>query len=624
MSNEQLPAIRLLSVSKSYTIYPNPGYRLLDFLGLKRWLKEGRHYRAFWALRDINLEIPVGGKVAFVGRNGAGKSTLLRLISGNTVSTSGIVEVNGHCEALLELGTAFNPEFSGRENIYTALAYQGIIGQAAREKFWEVVDFAELDEFIDQPVRTYSSGMYLRLAFSVATAVTPEILIIDEILAAGDAYFQSKCLARIEELTSGPKTTILFVSHNLDAAQRLCDTFVWIDRGRIMAVGPSMEVRLAYEHSIRRQRQIHLRGRNLKLHRDSLSVLQAANESGVHVLGQFKLDGDGAQAAGPNIEFIRLYAQGTLAEEIRVGDAMDDAEHYPSFIINNADDKCWGPPQQNANHFTRFVQGGQNGANGAKFALFLAHDDFTAADFQLELEVAYQDSSASACYLELSAGQAGLHRLLSLEHAEDNSWKTARAVVPRWIYAPPGSEGDKLPKQGANRRPDYNNKSNNISKVRPEQRFGTGQVLIEKLQLLNEQGEECFVFQHAMPMSVVLTYQTQDETLIGSTMLWTLTVQRVDGVRVIFVMSALQNQVFPIQSRGKLRLRFDSLLLTSGTYWVTTGLFGELNLHGLNQSVTDNAALYDLHRQVYQFTVEGTYPLEAGVVRHPVRWEIVE
>src|SRR5262249_42114846 len=228
MSSET--AVRLRGVSKSYTVFAKPRYWLAEFLGLGGLLREGRHYRSFWALRDIDLEVPRGATVAIVGRNGAGKSTLLRIVSENIAPTTGTVEVHGRCEALMQLGTGFNPDFTGRECVRTALAYMGVMGSEADAKLQEVLDFSELDEFIDQPVRTYSSGMYLRLAFSVATMISPEILIIDEVLGAGDLYFQAKCLERIQRLASGPGSTVLFVSHDLDAAQRLCDTFVWIDR----------------------------------------------------------------------------------------------------------------------------------------------------------------------------------------------------------------------------------------------------------------------------------------------------------------------------------------------------------------------------------------------------------
>ncbi|MGH9889652.1 MAG: ABC transporter ATP-binding protein, partial [bacterium] len=304
-------AIRLHGVSKNYVVHTKPRYWLADFLGLSRLLREGRHYRSFWALRDIDLEIPRGAKVALVGRNGAGKSTLLRIISENIVPTTGVVEVNGRCEALMQLGAGFNPEFTGRECVMSALAYMGLDRKRADEKLWDILDFSELEEFIDQPVRTYSSGMYLRLAFSVATVIAPEILIIDEILAAGDMYFQSKCLARIQELTSGPGTTVLFVSHDMESAQRICDTFVWLERGRIVARGKGADIRAIYEDSIRKQQELRLRARNLRLSRRILADLESHGEEGFHLLGRLVVEGS---APGPHIDAIRTYVRGQAGE----------------------------------------------------------------------------------------------------------------------------------------------------------------------------------------------------------------------------------------------------------------------------------------------------------------------
>lgn len=628
MSKSSEIAVRLTNVSKNYMVYTKPHHWLLDFMGLGRLLQEGNHYRSFWALRDINLEIPVGGKYALIGRNGAGKSTLLRIISDNIAPTEGKVEVNGHVEALLQLGTGFNPEFSGRENIFNSLAYMGVTGTRAEEKFWDIVDFSELDEFIEQPVKTYSSGMYLRLAFSVATAIAPQILIIDEILGAGDMYFQTKCLGRMQELTSGPGTTVIFVSHSLEAAQRLCDTFVWIDRGRIISVGPSAEVRAAYEDSIRKQQEVRMRARNLRLRRRTLSALQAAAENGVHLLGRFVLVADDeGNATGPYINAIRLYTRGALAEEIRVGDAMDDqVSRYPSFVISDPTESTWGVPQWRGDRFTRIVQAGRNGIDGAKFALFLAHDDFAADDFNLELEIVFQDSSIVPCHLELNAGLAGLKHLLSLENAGNNAWKTIRTIIPKWIYALPGSEKNEFPSQISKPGEESSNNGESTTTMteRPEQRFGTRQVLIDRVQFLNEQGQESYIFQHGRPMSIVLSYHTKDPSVVGNDLIWTIAFQRVDGIDVTNMVSSAQGQVFKVSFEGKLKVSFDTLLLCNGIYRFSTGLFSKMDLQGYNPHFTTSSLLYDLSARAHEIVVEGGYPAENWIFRHPVRWEVLQ
>jgi lipopolysaccharide transport system ATP-binding protein len=609
MSEPAAVAVRLRDVSKSYTVYAKPRYWLADFLGLGRFLREGRHYRSFWALRDIDLEIPRGGRIALVGRNGAGKSTLLRIISENIAPTTGTVEVHGRCEALMQLGTGFNPEFTGRANVFSALAYMGVTGKKAEEKLQDILDFSELDEFIDQPVRTYSSGMYLRLAFTVATVIAPEILIIDEVLAAGDMYFQSKCLARIGELTSGPGTTVIFVSHSLEAAERICNTFVWIDRGRIVGQGPSHEVRAAYEDSIRRQQDLRMRARNMRLSQRSLAALQAAEKDGSHLLGQLVLDASDSKAVGPHIDAIRLHVRGKLAEEIHVGDAMDDnAGPYPSFVLSDPAGSSWSPPVRRDGHLTRAVRRQGGPATGAKFALFLHYDDFADPGYELSLEVAYQDSSRIPCQIELNAGTAGLIGVLSLQHEGDDGWKTARAVISRWIYSGLHSQDSTVARRPA-------------AEIPATKRFGTGQVLIDRVQFLGETGEETYVLRHGRPMTIAVWYHADDPGVIGGTMVCAAGFEATDGLQVSAMISAAEDRVFVIHPAGCIRLKLWPLLLSNGTYRFSVGLFSKMDLHGLDPHFTASPFLFSLLARAHEFVVEGANPAESWIFRHPVSWE---
>ena len=206
--------------------------------------------RTLTVLRDISFEVPRGTTLGVVGQNGSGKSTLLKLIAGIYRPTAGEVRIEGRISALIELGAGFHPEFSGRENVYI----NGIIlGRTRRQidgLMDAIIDFAELREFIDEPVRTYSSGMYMRLAFSVATHVDPDVLIIDEILAVGDEHFQRKSRRRIEEFQAAGKTIVL-VTHDAGAVQSFCNLAVWIDDGRVAATGSPAEVVAKYQAAVR-------------------------------------------------------------------------------------------------------------------------------------------------------------------------------------------------------------------------------------------------------------------------------------------------------------------------------------------------------------------------------------
>jgi lipopolysaccharide transport system ATP-binding protein len=202
----------------------------------------------FWALKDVSFEVRRGEVVGIIGRNGAGKSTLLKILSRITEPSSGTAEIYGRVGSLLEVGTGFHPELTGRDNIFLNGAILGMGRAEIERKFDEIVDFAEVEQFIDTPVKHYSSGMYLRLAFAVAAHLEPEILIVDEVLAVGDAAFQKKCLGKIDEVASHGRT-VLFVSHNMTAMQSLCDRTVWLHHGRIVENGPTAQVISAYLHT---------------------------------------------------------------------------------------------------------------------------------------------------------------------------------------------------------------------------------------------------------------------------------------------------------------------------------------------------------------------------------------
>lgn len=230
-------ALRLESISKCFQIYEKPHHRLLQ--GIFRGRR--KYYREYWALRDISFTINRGETVGIIGRNGAGKSTLLQIICGTLTPTSGALEINGRVAALLELGAGFNPEFTGRENVFLNGAVLGLPQQEIHDRFDEIASFADIGDFMEQPVKTYSSGMYVRLAFAVATCVDPDILVVDEALAVGDVKFQAKCFRRFKELVAGG-TTILFVTHSTEQIVRHCSWSVLLEQAAIKEMGDSKKV----------------------------------------------------------------------------------------------------------------------------------------------------------------------------------------------------------------------------------------------------------------------------------------------------------------------------------------------------------------------------------------------
>lgn len=209
-------------------------------------LKKKIRFREFWPIKDVSFQIEKGDVLGIVGRNGAGKSTLLKIISGIVRPTKGNVKINGTIVPMLELGSGFDFDLSGKENIYLNGAILGYTKEFLDSKYDEIVAYAELEEFINQPIRNYSSGMLMRLAFSIATVVEPDILIVDEILAVGDAKFQEKSKARMMELMSGG-TTVLFVSHSLGEIEKMCNKVLWLEDGYVKMFATSQEVCNAYQ-----------------------------------------------------------------------------------------------------------------------------------------------------------------------------------------------------------------------------------------------------------------------------------------------------------------------------------------------------------------------------------------
>lgn len=231
-----MDAVTVENVSKNYRIYSKPSDRLKELLIPRR-----QFHRDFWALKNISFKVRHGSTFGVIGENGSGKSTLLQIIAGTLQPTLGSIALSGRVAALLELGAGFNPEFTGRDNVFLNATIMGLSQQEIVDKLPEIERFAEIGNFIDQPVKTYSSGMYVRLAFAVSIHVDPKILLVDESLSVGDVYFQQRCMRRIRQMKEEGKT-ILFVSHDMAAVKNLCDGALWLEHGETIALGKPDDV----------------------------------------------------------------------------------------------------------------------------------------------------------------------------------------------------------------------------------------------------------------------------------------------------------------------------------------------------------------------------------------------
>lgn len=305
MSSESLPgdlSIRVRGLSKAYRIFKAPEDRLKQML-FGRWRS---FHQEFWALRNVDLDIHRGETVGLIGINGSGKSTLLQLICGTLTPTKGTVQVRGRIAALLELGAGFNPEFTGHDNVFINGAILGMTQKQMEARYDDIVKFADIGEFLDQPVKTYSSGMYARLAFAVAIHVDPEILMVDELLSVGDEAFQRKCFARIREIRNAG-ATVLFVSHAAPTIVQLCDRAVLLDHGRrLLTANP--------KHAVAKYQKL----------------VYAPPEKSEEIRQEItKLDASGAQESDEEVD----YESGSNGEKTGESEDLYDPNMVPKSIV---------------------------------------------------------------------------------------------------------------------------------------------------------------------------------------------------------------------------------------------------------------------------------------------------
>ena len=328
------PAIELVNVSKVYRRYGGRRFSTLKSALLQRSLRrELQPSQMFPALTDVSFSVPKGATYGVMGRNGSGKSTALKLVAGITKPTAGLVRVEGRISALIELGAGFHPEISGRENVFINGIMLGLTKREIQARFDEIVDFAELREFIDAPVKTYSSGMYMRLGFAVAINVNPDVLLVDEVLAVGDESFTHKCLDKFAEFKRSNKT-ILLVTHSLNLIERFCDEAVWLDGGRAMSHGDPKRVVGAYLTKVEE-------GEGALLAQTTARAVESASHGPDGQDGQEKQDNHEAAAALPADPTSNMFqaTEGRWgSREVEITDvAFLDGGGQPSFVFHSGD-----------------------------------------------------------------------------------------------------------------------------------------------------------------------------------------------------------------------------------------------------------------------------------------------
>ena len=561
--------IRAKDLKKVYRLYAKPSYRFLDMFGMLG--EKPGSYTEHAALDGINLDIRRGEKVAIIGRNGAGKSTFLKLVTGVIEPTSGTLNVQGHVHALLQIGTGFHPEFTGRENVYAYLAQLGVTGQEADRHCAEAIEFAELEEYIDQPVKTYSTGMGVRLMFAASTVISPELLVLDEVLGVGDAYFAQKSFDRMQDLCARLGTTLLLVTHDVYSAVRLCERIIWIDRGRILHDADGPTVVALYEDSIRLQEEQRLRLKARQRAKELAAFADTANgasEIGIEIQALHNIP----QPCPVYFSRIELFVDGVSKGRLPL-DGLNDANGHATLQIEGT---AWGDPETLEGRGVRALR--NFGSPFHKVAGVItvdeSHDLFS--DAQLAVEADYW--SEQPCQLAVRCFVGGHETALGLLPASSSTWTTGIANGRQLGPAPAaGGSG----------------------------RQGTGAIVIDRVRPLDDAGRDTHTFTHGQPFRLEFAYKIIRPGLKERAQV--LVAFHRDGVQDV-MRSISRDLLFDeaLGREGVVEVRFPRLPLANGSYSVTVMVAKE-RYYDETQSVyfSLNAGVYTCLTRVLEIVVEG-------------------
>lgn len=597
-------AIRLDNLGKMYRLYARPIDKILDAFGLLRWcFWRRRTQQAFWALRGLNLQVRKGERVGIIGRNGAGKSTLLKLIAGNITPTEGRVRVAGRVQALLELGTGFHPEFTGRQNIRAALDYLGLAADVLRAYERDIIDFAELEAFIEQPIKTYSAGMYARLAFATATVIEPEILIIDEILGAGDAYFTGKCVERMRRLTEDSGATVFFVSHDLGSVQGLCERVIWIDRGRIRRDGDPLEVIKAYAAVVRQEEEMRLKARDLKVLKQQAVLLERHEDLYDNLLFHMVCTHESHPAHRHRMFGFRLLAGEKEVGRIDVGAPMDNAPDHIHYLMDVPHYMDWGPPRREGQGAYREYGDFQGAYAHAPFGFAVPKTLSAygqAGDLWLEVEA---ECVADEVAVEVFAGEqyvrlgqlpVGPRRVTVFQLPKpvaDDAAFTATVAMPE---QEPDSDMAEAPEA-----------------VPHASEYGSGEARITAVRLLGHHGQESRMVEVGQPMQVEIEFEAYRE-LINP--VFVFCVYLADG-QCLTQWSVESEQLGhkSVHGKGRLTFRVEHLVMGRAACVGSAAIFKYLTPDGRE---ADSYHVLDrcIHFQIVQPVEQG---LERGLCVQP-------
>lgn len=598
-------AIHLEGVSKLYKVFPNTRDSFLNAVGLDRLMPwRTVEPRMFWSLRDVSIDVPRGSRIGIIGRNGAGKSTLLKLITGALAPTEGRIAVRGEVQALFDAGSGFHPEFSGYENIQASLTYQGMTAGEIAAAVADIEDFTELQQFLNQPIKTYSLGMQARLAFATATAVRPDILIVDEVLGAGDAYFASKSSERMQKLVKDSGATVLIVSHAMDQLLRYCDECVWLERGRIVKRGPTLEVVNAYEGYIHELEDRRLRAKNRQRgagRAGKAAAVDGGREAREQLVAQFIVEGSPESRCA--ISEVAVIRDGTEEEVLRVGDVQDSDGNHNGYVVLDSSD--WSEPRRaDDGRFYREL-GPRAGVKtfGVGYVALSIFGSFEEAPFFLKVRYRSTSDAKITCTASVDG-----RSMLSV---------TAVPAAPDWaewsqpLTAPPSADGA----PAVPRPPDSSEQQDGPEPARAAIRWpGEGSLTIEDVRLLGGEDKVQAVFAAGTPMTLDFAVRAQRastfELVVGATL------YRLDGVLIANIVSPVLPVALDAGDVRRGRMTVPALQVGDGRYVFSLAIF---------EKEVSGDSRYDLLSRAFEFQVVGNPGVHAAsVCRLAADWSLTQ
>lgn len=550
MGNLASPIIFIQNLSKVYRLYTKPHYRMMDMFGLLKNNKKA--YTEHAALDNVSLQVNRGEKVAIIGRNGAGKSTLLKIITNVIRPTSGTIEVHGKIQALLQIGTGFHPEFTGRENVYGYLAQLGLTRKEADEKVREIIEFSELEEYIDQPMKTYSTGMGVRLMFSTSTAIIPNLLVLDEVMGVGDSYFSQKSYDRMKELCEGQGTTLLMVTHDVYSAANICNRAIWIDRGRVLIDGESKTVVKAYEDSIRQQEEQRLRLKK----QQQLQVIHQEDKGKeqVSLLLEFRCQGGVPQSCPIYFSKIEVKIEGydeIILPLVKDSFQSDERAHLQKEGSNWGDVLIWDG--RNARPMLNYGSPFHKVAGVAISSCSLPN--IQNKTISLIAEYWVEEPCAINIFALLKENEVFLG-MLPQEEKISQRWNRFECKAKLDFNRTDGNSSIK--RIGVN-----------VGGV-----HGTGSISVVDITAINDVGKEAYHFQHGMPMTIIIRYKIHHPALKEKAQV--LLAFKRNGVQDV-ARSITRSLTFDAQESrsGEIEIFFQKLSLGNGCYSMTVMIVKE-------------------------------------------------